>query len=92
MVFGFVIIIDNVTDFIPNVRGTILYVNETGSDGAYMSIQDAINFSSDGDTIFVYQGTYFENIDVTRSISLIGEYVHTTTIEGIGGDDTIEIN
>ncbi len=39
----------------------------------YSSIQEAINTASPGDTILVGSGTYYENIIVNKSVSLIGE-------------------
>ena len=52
--------------------GITLYVGGSGPNN-YTKIQDAINDSSDGDTIFVYNGTYYENIEVYNSIDLVGE-------------------
>jgi parallel beta-helix repeat protein len=66
-------------------------VNETGSGGAYMSIQDAINASSDGDTVYVYNGTYNENVVVNKSINLIGEDRETSIIYGLGNGDVVSI-
>jgi len=63
--------------------GGILYVGGTG-EGNYTSIQDAINDASDGDTVFVYNGTYCENVIVNKSINLIGENKETTIIDGEG--------
>jgi parallel beta-helix repeat protein len=62
-------------------RGNTLYVGGTG-DGNYTKIQDAINNASDWDTVFVYNGTYYENVNVTKSINLIGEDRDTTVIDG----------
>ena len=45
-------------------------------------IQDAINASEDGDTIRVFAGRYEENIEVNRSVSLIGNGSDVTTIYG----------
>lgn len=59
----------------------ILYVGGSGP-GNYTKIQDAINNASDGDTIFIYQGVYYENILVNKSISLIGENKYSTIIDG----------
>ena len=42
----------------PLSSGNILYVGGNGS-GNYSKIQDAINDSVDGDTVFVYNGTYY---------------------------------
>jgi hypothetical protein len=51
---------------------TTLYVGGTGP-GNYTSIQSAINDATSGDTVFVYSGTYYENIVIDVSINLIGE-------------------
>ena len=48
----------------------------------YPTIQEAINAASDGDTVFVRNGTYYENVVVNKSVSLIGENADTTTIDG----------
>jgi parallel beta-helix repeat protein len=73
------------------VEGETLYVNTTGSNGAYTSIQDAINASIDGDTVYVFNGTYYENVIVNKSISLIGEDKNITIIEGLGGEDVVNV-
>jgi plastocyanin len=38
----------------------------------YTKIQDAINASSEGDTILVYSGTYYENVNVNKQLTLGG--------------------
>jgi parallel beta-helix repeat protein len=45
-------------------------------------IQDLIDNASDGDTIYIPSGTYFEHIVIDKSINLIGEDKHTTIIDG----------
>ena len=62
-------------------RGNTLYVGGSGP-GNYSKIQDAINASSDGDTIFVYNGTYDEHITINKAIHLIGQVVSSTIIDG----------
>ncbi len=62
-------------------RGIWLYVGGSGP-GNYTRIQDAINASSDGDTVFVFSGTYPGHVHINKSISLIGENKNTTIIEG----------
>ena len=54
-------------------------------------IQDAINYSCDGDSILVFNGTYNENVLVNRSINIQGEKKETTIIEGNGSDKVIFI-
>lgn len=59
--------------------GDTLYVGGEGP-GNYTKIQDAIENANDGDTIFVYNGTYHENIVINKSINLIGEIKWDTII------------
>ena len=56
----------------PLCRGNILYVGGAGTNN-YTRIQDAVDNASDSDMIFVYDGTYYENINVNKSISLVGQ-------------------
>src|SRR4030065_1588737 len=48
----------------------------------YSTIQGAINGASDGDTVFVRAGTYHEHVIANKTISLVGEDVSTTIIDG----------
>ena len=71
--------------------GNIFYVGGTGPDN-YTKIQDAIDNSSEGDTVFVFNGTYYENVVVDKSINLIGENRNTTIIDGGNISDTVCVN
>ncbi|MBN2065448.1 MAG: right-handed parallel beta-helix repeat-containing protein [Candidatus Thermoplasmatota archaeon] len=64
-------------------RGEWLYVGGDGP-GNYTRIQDAINNASEGDTIFVYHGNYYEYNLKLSQINLIGEDRNTTIIDGQG--------
>jgi len=76
----------------PTTSGNILYVGGNGT-GNYTKIQDAINDSINGDTVFVYDDSspYFENIKIRKSINLIGENRNTTIIDGNYSGYTINI-
>lgn len=50
----------------------------------YPTIQAAIGNASDGDRVYVRAGTYYENVVVDKSISLIGEGPERTIIAGEG--------
>jgi len=69
-------------------RGIILYVGGSGP-GNYSKIQDAINNASTGDTIFVYNGTYYENLNIDKTINLTGEERDITIIDGGGIGDVV---
>jgi parallel beta-helix repeat protein len=73
---------------IPTSNGKTLYVGGSGP-GNYTKIQDAIDDASDGDTVFVYRGTYYENVIVNKTIDLIGEDKENTVIDGKQNDDVL---
>jgi len=67
---------------------TTIYVDDDNTTGPwdgtqsypYNFIQDAINASVAGDTIYVKSGTYYEIIKVNKSINLVGQNKDTTII------------
>jgi len=52
-------------------NGTVVNGHTIGYD-AFASIQDAVNAVASGGTIYVWNGTYNEDIDVTKTVSIIG--------------------
>jgi nitrous oxidase accessory protein len=57
----------------------------------YPTIQEAINNANEGDTIYVKNGTYYENVVVNKTVSLVGENRTTTTIRGYGNNTIVHI-
>lgn len=55
-------------------------------------IQDLIDNASDGDTIYIPRGTYYENIVINKSINLVGENKDTTVIDGNRKGDVVFIS
>lgn len=74
----------------PTATAGWLYVGG-GGPGNYTTIQSAINIASNGDIIYVYAGTYNENIIVDKTITLMGEDRDVTTIIGNNLNPTVEI-
>ena len=79
-------------------KKVVWYVDDDAEDGGngtedqpFNRIQDAINASDDRDTIRVYDGTYFENVIVNKSVCLIGNGSEVTTIDGGGNGDVVTI-
>lgn len=68
-------------DTYPMLNGKTFFV---GGDepGNYSKIQDAIDNASDGDTVFVYNGSYGECLIINKSITVIGEDRNNTVIDG----------
>jgi nitrous oxidase accessory protein len=73
------------------LRGNWLYVGGSGP-GNYTRIQDAINTSSDGDTIVVYNKTYYEHILVDKQLVLLGIPSVSGDVPLIDGGDLITVS
>jgi len=74
----------------------IIYVGGSGA-GNYTNIQDAIDAASDGDTIFVYNGTYDENLRINKTLSVVGQSVGGVILRSMGDGiyisaDGVEVN
>jgi len=69
---------------------TITVDDDNGAD--HTSIQDAIDNSTKGDTIRVYEGSYHENVTINRSLDLIGNGSANTIIDGGGTGDVVTIS
>ncbi len=75
---------------VDGVEGRTITVDDDGG-ADYEKIQDAINASQDGDTVRVYEGHYEEHVVVDKSIDFIGNGSETTTIDGGGSGDVVQI-
>ena len=81
------------------IPGSTIYVDDDNTSGPwdgteahpYQYIQNAIDNATDGDTVYVYSGTYNENIIINKSIQLLGESKETTVINGNDSGDVITI-
>jgi len=89
-------------DITQDMRYWLLYIAEAeprtwtvDDDGPadFSSIQEAINSPNvkDGDTLFIYNGTYYENVVVNKAVSLMGENRETTIIDGSGTGKVVVI-
>ena len=57
----------------------------------YPTIQEAVNAASPGDTVFVRNGTYYENVVVNKTISLFGQDAESTILDGNATSDCVNI-
>ncbi|MDY0082192.1 MAG: hypothetical protein RBR74_03310, partial [Ignavibacteriaceae bacterium] len=80
---------------------TVRFVSKSGSstppytswETASDSIQKCINLCVDGDTIYVANGVYKENLVINTALNLIGSSMDSTVIDGTGlADLTIVVN
>jgi parallel beta-helix repeat protein len=93
LIFSFLLIVNVIINITPSVEGgNTYYVNKTGSGGSFIRIQSAINVANEGDTVYVYSGTYYEHVVVDKSINLTGENRDATIIDGGGVGDVVYIS
>jgi len=59
----------------------VLFVGGAGPNN-YTIIQDAVDNATEGSTIFVYAGTYYEGVQINKTINIMGENRNTTIING----------
>jgi parallel beta-helix repeat protein len=65
----------------PELGGDWWYVGGSGPAN-FTTIQDAVNQASNGDTVFVYNGTYPGYVILNKTIDLRGQDKHSTAILG----------
>jgi parallel beta-helix repeat protein len=70
---------------------TTRYVGGSGP-GNWSTIQGAIDNASVGDTIRVFAGTYYENVIVNESVTIIGNGTKDTFINGSNTGDVVNIS
>jgi parallel beta-helix repeat protein len=77
--------------------GAIVYVDDDNTLGPwegtaenpYQHIQDGIDNANPDDTVYVHNGTYYENVLVNRTVFLIGEDSYNTIVDGGAIDNVI---
>ena len=89
--------IPSIIQIVPTVEGpAVLEVDDSGGK-PYTSIQAAVDDAQPGDTVFVYNGTYFEDVEINKTINLTGEdrdttIINSTNLMGIYVEDADYVN
>ncbi len=79
--------------------GNTLYVDDDNDSGPwdgtqqnpFMDINSAISEADEGDTIYIYSGTYNEKIEITKDLTLTGQSRDNTFIDGGSNGHVIEV-
>jgi parallel beta-helix repeat protein len=66
-------------------------VNSAGKPGCFSTIGAAVTAAAAGDTVNVAHGTYKEQVNITKPLSLLGENAHNTVIDATGKVNGIRI-
>lgn len=67
-------------------------VNQSGKNGCFHTISAAVTASAPGDIIQVAEGTYDEDVIISKPLSLVGQNKQNTVIEASGLANGININ
>lgn len=67
------------------------WIVDAGGKGNFTKIQDAVNAADSGDIIYVYNGTYHENVVVNKSVSIVGKDRDRTIIDGSGSKSVVTV-
>ncbi|MHA1962599.1 MAG: right-handed parallel beta-helix repeat-containing protein [Candidatus Thorarchaeota archaeon] len=71
-----------------NASALTRYVGGSGP-GNYTTIQEGVDAAIPGDTVFVFAGTYQEDVEIPIPLSLVGEDPNTTMIDIPGSGSNI---
>ncbi|UCE74093.1 MAG: right-handed parallel beta-helix repeat-containing protein, partial [Methanomassiliicoccales archaeon] len=93
MVFVGAVILSDVNFETMTMRANAATLYVGGSNpGNYSNIQDAITAAAADSTIYVYTGTYDENLFIDKTLTLMGENKYTTVINTTGHTYGIEVS
>jgi parallel beta-helix repeat protein len=85
----------------PDRQGKTIYVDDDNTGGPwdgtlehpFQHIQDGIQHAEDNDTIYVFAGTYNENLEITKNqLKITGENRETTRLISFASDSAISIS
>ena len=88
-IFFYFIMLPGITN-IKSVSASIIIVDSKGN-GNYTTIQTAINNANTGDIICVWDGIYYEHINIAKTLTLIGNGSGNTIIHGNYNLDVVNI-
>ena len=78
--------LDNSASGLIRVVSGTLYVTTPGTGLSNETIQRAVTAASSGDTIYVADGTFVENVNINKNLTLLSQSGRSsTTIQGISG-------
>lgn len=91
MIFSLIVIIVEMPELVS--AQTIFVDDSYGSEDAThkKTIQAGVDNATSGDTVYVFNGTYYEHVIINKTINLTGENKDATIIDGSGDGIVITI-
>ncbi|MCI0497241.1 MAG: right-handed parallel beta-helix repeat-containing protein [Thermoplasmata archaeon] len=74
---------------LPLASGALIEVDDDGGKD-YDSIDEAVTNANSGDRIFVYDGKYYENIEITKRLSIEGQSRFGVVVDGNFTDSVLK--
>lgn len=81
----------SMTTLLNQVTATRRWTVDDDGPADFHRIQDAIDAAMPGDIVYVLNGTYYENILISKTLSLVGESREATVIDGNYSSSVITI-
>jgi len=91
LMFAFLLVSSVLLVFLLSFKDKSPCVRNLNTGKNYSTIQEAIDAAHAHDQIFVASGTYYEQVIVNKSLSLIGEDRSTTIIDGNGKGKVVSV-
>ena len=87
------------TKSMPLMNRDIIYVDDDNTAGPwdgtqahpYQYIQDGIDNANAGDTIYVFNGTYTEDVYINKAVDLVGENKESVLVNSSSSSETIHL-
>ncbi len=74
------------------VSGDLVVDDDTGTWMNYDNIQDAIDNAADNETIYVYDGVYYENVIVNQTVNIVGNGTNDVMVYSPNDDSTFNVS
>lgn len=89
LIFGLAIVFLAIVMLFLGTNAQAVVIVDLAGGGDYLTIQEGVDNAVPGETVYVWDGTYNENITIDKSLHLIGNGSATTIIDGFGTNSNI---